>query len=104
MERWESIGKPEEYPENDRRKLTVHGYEIVLFHLPSGFYAVTSTCPHAGGPLEEAKVVGEHEIQCPWHRYRYDLADGHSTNQPMYKARVYPVKEENGELYVGLPG
>jgi Rieske Fe-S protein len=36
-----------------------------------------TTCPHLGGPLEEARVE-DGSVVCPWHGYRFDLRTGRS--------------------------
>ena len=41
----------------------------------AGFFAHSVLCPHWGGPMEEAEIAGEYAV-CPWHGYRFDLADG----------------------------
>jgi nitrite reductase/ring-hydroxylating ferredoxin subunit len=43
-----------------------------------GDLAVHSTvCPHRLGPLEDA-TVEDGVVECPWHRYRFDLRTGRS--------------------------
>jgi len=44
-----------------------------------GEIAVFSTlCPHALGPLEEVPVEPGGAVECPWHRYRFDVRSGRS--------------------------
>jgi len=40
-----------------------------------GLVALSATCPHLGGPLDDASLRDGHVI-CPWHGYRFSLADG----------------------------
>jgi len=43
-----------------------------------GVLIVHSTiCPHSLGPLEDATPEGD-TIECPWHRYRFDVRTGRS--------------------------
>jgi nitrite reductase/ring-hydroxylating ferredoxin subunit len=46
------------------------------------FVAYATVCPHMLGPLFRADAVGadaeELVLECPWHGYRYDLAEGRS--------------------------
>ncbi len=35
-----------------------------------------SICPHMGGPLSGAQVDERGQLRCPWHDYRFGLADG----------------------------
>ncbi len=66
-------------------------------------FAFGNTCPHWGAPMREGKIcVKRNEIECPWHRFRFDLATGESVAStglrrplPVYAARV-----ENGRVLV----
>lgn len=37
----------------------------------------SAVCPHGLGPLEDAPLEGA-QIECPWHRYRFDVKSGRS--------------------------
>ncbi len=37
----------------------------------------SAVCPHFLGPLEEAPLEGS-AVECPWHRYRFDVRTGRS--------------------------
>ena len=37
----------------------------------------SAVCPHLLGPLEEAPLEGS-TVECPWHRYRFDVRSGRS--------------------------
>jgi nitrite reductase/ring-hydroxylating ferredoxin subunit len=37
----------------------------------------STVCPHLLGPLEEAPLEGS-QVECPWHRYRFDVKSGRS--------------------------
>jgi len=39
--------------------------------------AFSAVCPHWLGPLEDAPLEGA-QIECPWHRYRFDVRTGRS--------------------------
>ena len=38
-------------------------------------YAISATCSHAGGPLDEGKLEGN-VVECPWHGSRFCMRDG----------------------------
>lgn len=49
-------------------------------------FALDASCYHYGGPL----ALGDIEetpagctVTCPWHRYKIDLATGHSIHEPV---------------------
>ncbi len=68
------------------------GTAIAICNIDGGFHAVSNTCPHAGGPLGEGKVVGN-SVVCPYHGWGFDVADGRCSVQddihlPVYEVRV----------------
>ena len=77
---------------------------ILLFRQGDDVYAIGATCAHAGGPLEEGKVVDGVCIQCPWHQSVFDMRTGkvvHSPstfNQPRYDVRIV-----DGQIEVRQP-
>ena len=56
-----------------------------------------------GGPLSEGKLSGA-RLACPWHGWMYDVRTGQCTF-PGRGAAVpsYPVRVENGRVWVELP-
>lgn len=53
--------------------------EYRVVETASGYFAHPTLCPHRGGPLERATLVDDHVV-CPWHGYRFSLADGRAAD------------------------
>lgn len=67
--------------------LVRHGEKILALH---------DTCAHAGGPLNEGKLV-DGQVECPWHYSRYRLENGHVTQGPsVYDQPAYEVRPKEG--------
>jgi len=49
-----------------RREITLDGVRC----------AFATTCPHLGGPLDDAAVDATGVVTCPWHGYRFDVRTG----------------------------
>ena len=70
--------------------------QLVLVRQGERILALHDTCAHAGGPLNEGKVV-DGAIECPWHFSRYQLADGHVVRGPsVYDQPAYEVRAKEG--------
>jgi nitrite reductase/ring-hydroxylating ferredoxin subunit/uncharacterized membrane protein len=70
--------------------------QLVLVRQGERILALHDTCAHAGGPLNEGKLVGG-TIECPWHASRYDLATGHLVRGPsVYDQPAYEVRAREG--------
>jgi nitrite reductase (NADH) small subunit/3-phenylpropionate/trans-cinnamate dioxygenase ferredoxin subunit len=42
-------------------------------------------------------------VTCPWHYWRFRLADGAWADNPKVKTGAYPVHEVSGEIQLELP-
>jgi nitrite reductase/ring-hydroxylating ferredoxin subunit len=70
--------------------------QLVLVRQGEKILALHDTCAHAGGPLNEGKLVGE-TIECPWHASRYRLGDGLVVRGPsVYDQPAYEVRPRDG--------
>jgi nitrite reductase/ring-hydroxylating ferredoxin subunit/uncharacterized membrane protein len=70
--------------------------QLVLVRQGERILALHDTCAHAGGPLNEGKVV-DGTIECPWHASRYELANGHVVRGPsVYDQPAYEVRAREG--------
>ncbi len=70
--------------------------QLVLVRDGEKVLALHDVCAHAGGPLNEGKLV-DGEIECPWHSSRYRLTNGHVTLGPsVYDQPAYEVRAAEG--------
>jgi nitrite reductase (NADH) small subunit len=64
-------------------------------------FALDNRCPHKGGPLSEGIVHGHH-VTCPLHNWVIDLADGQATGADTGCVRRFPVKLQDGRVFLDL--
>lgn len=70
--------------------------QLVLVRQGDKILALHDTCAHAGGPLNEGRIV-DGTIECPWHFSRYRLETGHVTRGPsVYDQPAYEVRAKDG--------
>ena len=55
---------------------------FAVFEHEGALVAVDCWCPHMQGPLFEGTHTPTGELVCPWHAWRYSLADGSCTWSP----------------------
>lgn len=73
---------------------------VVVLRQGKQFCAISATCPHAGGPLDEGTLTGD-VVECPWHGSRFHLCDGHVLTGPAtVNAPRYDVRVRNGQVEV----
>ncbi|MBI4351952.1 MAG: Rieske 2Fe-2S domain-containing protein [Elusimicrobia bacterium] len=101
------------------KAFTLNGREIVLCNYGGTFYAVERACGHAGARLERGALTGW-ILTCPLHYAQFDIRSGAALSGPVpgrtesrhpdpadpslvtKGLRTWPVKAENGSLYIDL--
>ncbi|MBF0381047.1 MAG: nitrite reductase small subunit NirD [Magnetococcales bacterium] len=103
MNSWINIGRIEDIPRQGSRVVkTESSGDIAIFRTVSdSIYALNNKCPHKGGPISEGIVHGE-QITCPLHNWTFDLATGEATGADKGATGHYPIKIEDGEIYLSL--
>jgi nitrite reductase/ring-hydroxylating ferredoxin subunit/uncharacterized membrane protein len=67
--------------------------QLVLIRQGDQVLALHDTCAHAGGPLNEGKLIDGTIVECPWHYSRYVMANGHVVQGPsVYDQPSYEVR------------
>jgi nitrite reductase/ring-hydroxylating ferredoxin subunit/uncharacterized membrane protein len=95
-EGYEAVQPADDMPENALRRVVVAGVPVVLLKLGEKYYAISATCNHAGGPLDEGELQGD-IVQCPWHGSRFKMRDGKPVTGPAtFRQPRYDVRVRNG--------
>jgi nitrite reductase/ring-hydroxylating ferredoxin subunit/uncharacterized membrane protein len=85
-----------EIPEGRLVKAKLGTNQLVLVRQGEHILALHDTCAHAGGPLNEGKLLGD-VVECPWHYSRYRLSDGLVVQGPsVYDQPAYEVRKREG--------
>lgn len=80
-------------------RVVVGDVPVLLVRDGSELAALSATCCHAGGPLDEGELV-DGCIQCPWHGSTFRLRDGEvvrgpaTSAQPRWETRVVAGRVE----------
>ncbi len=88
-------------PEGQSRAITLEGNTIALFNSGGRVFAVDNRCPHMGFPLDRGSVK-DCILTCHWHHARFDLATGGTFDQWADDVRAFPVRVENGAVWVDV--
>src|SRR5215470_7840304 len=99
-EDYEAVMPLESVEENKLYRVTVAGVPVALLRQGLQLYAISATCPHAGGPLDEGKLDSD-VVECPWHGSRFCMRDGRVLTGPAtVNAPRYDVRVRNGQIEV----
>lgn len=101
MSNWIEIVALEEIPRLGSRVVTMDTVDVAVFRTASDeVFAIKDECPHMKGPLSQG-IVHDSTVTCPLHNWKIDLASGNAKSPDEGCTRTYPVKVENGLVYLG---
>jgi nitrite reductase/ring-hydroxylating ferredoxin subunit len=108
-----------EFGVGETRIVDVKGRSIGVINDHGRYYALRNVCPHHGAPLCQGRVQGfmrpsephvydysgdeeaDRVVLCPWHGYKFRLADGRSVTEPETSSvRTYEVAVEDEHVVV----
>jgi len=90
-----------EVPPGRGKTVVVHGKPMALFNVNGAFYAINSVCPHMGGPLADGRLVNETVVECPWHKWTFDVRTGQPDHEGGHEVAAYEVKVEGDDILIG---
>jgi nitrite reductase (NADH) small subunit len=85
--------------EGEGRVFEVGNKLIALFCHDGQYFAIDDVCPHMGASLSGGYLENG-IVTCPWHAWRFRLADGAWADNPRIKIGCYPVQVADGEIRV----
>lgn len=83
--------------------------QLAVFHVGATgeWFATENACPHTGDQVLARGLVGDQggvpKVACPHHKKTFDLRTGECMTGESYAVRTFPVKIEEGVVYLELP-
>ena len=102
MAQFHTVCRADEVKDGDGKTVIVGNKLIALFRSGEKIQAIDDACPHMGASLSGGHLENG-IVTCPWHAWRFRLADGAWADNPRIKIGCYPVKVEAGAIQVELP-
>jgi nitrite reductase/ring-hydroxylating ferredoxin subunit/uncharacterized membrane protein len=100
---WTEVGPVKKFVEGKPVRVQAGDMPVMLVRLGGRISAISAVCSHAGGPLDEGKLVGD-SITCPWHGSRFCVIDGRVEGGPAtFRQPAFLVREQGGKVEVRLP-
>lgn len=98
---WVPVGPAALLPPGAVEEVIAGDRPIALCNVDGEIHALAGTCPHLGGPLGHG-AVHDGLLHCPWHAWEFDCRTGRNPGSPHVAVPVFPVKVENGTIYVDI--
>ena len=94
------VARLDEIPPGEMFAAKVEEEAIVVYNVDVTIYASRDSCTHQNYPLSKGTLRGKY-IRCSLHGWEYDVTSGAYQGNPAIHMRCFPVKVENGEVWVG---
>ena len=88
--------------ENQLTEIDIEGRKFCVAKTRVGLQACAAKCPHAGGEMALGKLDSKENIVCPVHGYIFNLRNGRDTAGEGYFLKIYPVKQAENGLFIGI--
>lgn len=103
------VARAEELPQGGKLKASVKDKTLLLTNVGGAYYTIDNKCTHMGGSLFDGKLEGD-AIACPRHKTVFNVKTGKVIangaiafiHLKVRDTQAYPVKEDNGDLLVGI--
>jgi nitrite reductase (NADH) small subunit len=95
------VGVLDDVPPGSALQVETADGAVAICNVEGELYAIDGICPHSGGPLGEGALHGR-ILVCPFHGWAFDCVTGLSDAGDNLRQATYPVKAENGDIFVNL--
>ena len=100
---WTALPSVGAVPEGEAVGVEAGGQKLALYRVGGTLFCTDNVCTHAFACLSDGWLEG-HVIECPLHAGQFDIRTGCGMGPPIDRdLRTYPVREEGGTVFVGLP-
>lgn len=106
---WIPVGQADDFPIDGGATVKYGRVQIAVFNFASRgeWYACQNMCPHRKAFVLSRGMIGDAKglpkVACPLHKKTFSLQTGESLQDEEYNIRTFPVKVENGAVFVELP-
>lgn len=102
MSKWIEVVELSNIPVLGSRVVKTRDMDIAVFRgRDDQVYAIRDACPHKNGPLSQGIMHGS-TVTCPLHNWKIDLASGNALGPDEGCVNVFPVKVEDGKVFLQL--
>ncbi|EAZ81906.1 nitrite reductase small subunit NirD [Algoriphagus machipongonensis] len=105
---WVSVGKAADFPANGGGCIKYKSKQIAVYYFQrtDTWYACQNLCPHKMEMVLSRGMIGDAsgipKVACPLHKKTFSLENGSNLNGEDYSIATYPVKIEDGNVYIGF--
>ena len=98
---WTRVCASGDVPVNGIKEFSIDGVNLIVVNAGGAFVAYQAMCPHEAFSLGDGVCDGS-VLTCLEHMWQFDVRTGAPMGDAQEGLKGYQLKEERGELYVGL--
>jgi nitrite reductase (NADH) small subunit len=105
---WFKAAPAQAFPENGGACVRYKDQQIAVFNFSrrQEWYACQNMCPHKMQMVLSRGILGstedEPKVACPFHKKNFSLKTGTCLNADETPITIYPVKLQDGYVYIGV--
>jgi len=105
---WHLVAQEKDIPEDGGACIKINNEQIAVFNFSSRgeWYAAQNMCPHKMQMVLSRGMIGDKagdpKVACPFHKKTYSLKTGKNLNGDDYCIKIYPIRVELGNVFVGI--
>lgn len=105
---WFKAAPAAKFPQNGGACVKYGDRQIAVFNFTreGSWYACQNLCPHKMEMVLSRGIIGEEQMEpkvaCPLHKNTFSLKTGKHLNGDLDGIATYPVKVEDGFVYIGF--
>jgi nitrite reductase (NADH) small subunit len=106
--KWVRALSTADVPENGGNCVKIGSEQIAIFNFTTRneWIATSNLCPHKMQMILSRGMIGdkagEPKVVCPFHKKSFSLRTGDCLTGEDYSIKIYPIKVENNEIYIGM--
>lgn len=108
VKNWYKAASVDAFPTNGGAAIEYKGLQIAIYNFTrrEEWYATQNLCPHKHQMIMSRGMLGtegeEPKVACPFHKKTFSLKSGVNLNGTECDLATYPVKVEDGFVFVGF--
>lgn len=105
---WFKAASVNDFPKDGGACVKYKGKQIAVFNFArlDKWYACQNLCPHKMEMVLSRGMIGDDKgvpkVACPLHKKTFSLETGENLNSDLDAIATYPVKIEEGYVYIGF--
>lgn len=101
MAEWVRVAGAGDVPSGRMLAVRVDDEDVALYRVGEEIFATRDSCTHQNYPLTKGVLRGKY-VRCSLHGWEFDVKTGAYQGNPCVRVRCFPVKVENGEVFLKL--